>query len=57
MGFNFQQVVLYLFGLRTQNPGPREVDFEPSRKRGSGKINMLKERRITQKKASRTVER
>ena len=47
MRFNFQQIVLYCFGLRIQNPGLREVDLEPSPKRGSDKINMLKQGRKT----------
>ena len=42
MRFNSQQIALYCLGLRTQNPGLREVDLEPSPKRGSDKINMLK---------------
>ena len=37
-----QNFVLYCFGLHTQNPGLREVDLEPSPKRGSDKIDMLK---------------
>ena len=39
---NSQQVVLYCLGLRTQNQGLREVDLEPSPKRGRDKINRLK---------------
>ena len=42
MRFNFQQIVSYCLGLRTQNPGLREVHFERSPKSGSDKINMLK---------------
>ena len=42
MRFNSQQIVSYCLGLRTQNPGLREVGLEPSPKRGSDKINMLK---------------
>ena len=42
MRFNSQQIVSYCLGLHTQNPGLREVDLEPSPKRGSNKINMLK---------------
>ena len=30
MRFNSHQIVLYCLGLRTQNPGLREVDLEPS---------------------------
>ena len=40
--FNSQQIVSYCLGLRTQNPGLREVHFERSPKSGSDKINMLK---------------
>ena len=40
--FNSIQIVSYCLGLRTQNPVLREVDLEPSLKRGSDKINMLK---------------
>ena len=42
MRFNSQQIASYCLGLCTQNPGIREVDLEPSPKRGSDKINMLK---------------
>ena len=55
MRFNFQQMASYCFSLRTQNPGLRKVDLEPSPKRGSDKINMQKQRRNTQKKASRII--
>ena len=37
-----QQIVSYCLGLRTQNPGLKEVDLEPSPMRGSDKIKMLK---------------
>ena len=47
MRFNSQQIESYCLGLRTQNPGLREVDLEPGPKRGSDKINMLKEGRKT----------
>ena len=40
--FTSQQIVSYCHGLGKQNPGLRELDLEPSPKRGSGKINMLK---------------
>ena len=56
MTFSFQQIVLYCLGLCTQNPGLREVDLEPSTKRGSDKTNMQKLGRNTQKKASRIVQ-
>ena len=52
MTSNFQQIVSYCLGLRTQNPGLREVDLEPSLKRGSDKITMQKQGTNTQKKAS-----
>ena len=42
---NIQQILSYCLGLRTQNPRLREVDLEPSRKRGSDKINSLRPRR------------
>ena len=42
---NSQQIESYCLGLHTQNPGPREVDLEPSPKRGGGKINRLRPRR------------
>ena len=47
MRFNLQQIILYRLGLHTQNPVLRELDLEPSPKRGSGKINMLKQGRKT----------
>ena len=53
MRSNFQQIVLYCLGLHTQNLGLREVDLEPSPKRGSDKINMQTQGR---KKASRIVQ-
>ena len=52
MRSNFQQIVSYCLFLCTQNPGLREVHLEPSSKRGSDKINMQKQGRNTQKKAS-----
>ena len=57
MRFNFQQIVSYCLGLRTQNQGLREVDVEPSPKCGSEKINMLKQGRKTaeEKKLYRTA--
>ena len=53
---NFQQIVLYCLGLRTQKPGLREVDLEHSPKRGSDKVNMLKQGRNPHRKASRIVQ-
>ena len=55
MRSNFQQIMLYCLGLRTQNQGLREVDLEPSSKRGSHKINMEKQGRKTLKKASQKL--
>ena len=56
MRSNFQQIVLSCLGLHIQNLGLREVDLEPSPKRGSDKINMQNLGRNTQKKASRIVQ-
>ena len=53
---NFQQIILYCFGLRTQNPGLQEADLEPSPKRGRDNINMQKQGRNTQKKASCNIQ-
>ena len=53
---NSQQMVSYCLGLPTQNPGLREVDLEPSPKRGSDNIKMLKQGRNTKKKASHIVQ-
>ena len=47
-----QQIVLYYLGLCTQNPELKEVDFEPSPKRGRDKISMQR----TQKKASQIMQ-
>ena len=47
MRFNSEKIVLYCLGLPTHNPGLREVALEPSPKRGSDKIDMLKEGRKT----------
>ena len=38
---------MYCLGPHTQNPAIREVDSEPSPKKGSDKINMLKLARKT----------
>ena len=54
---NPQPIVLYCLGLNTQNPELREVDYEPSPKRGSGKINRLRPRKKKQQKASCVVQR
>ena len=40
-----QQIISYCFGLRTQNAGLREVDLDPSPKRGSDKITRLRPRK------------
>ena len=45
MRFTSQQITSYCLGLGTQNPGLKEVDLDPSPKRGSDKTNMLKEGR------------
>ena len=45
MRLNSKQIIMYCLGLRTQNPGLREVDLEPSPKRGIYKIKMLKQGR------------
>ena len=50
MRFKSQQIVLSCLGLCTQNPGLREVDLEPSHKRGSGKINTLTKEEISKRK-------
>ena len=42
MRFNSQQIILYCLDLPAQKPRLREVDLEPSLKRASDKINMLK---------------
>ena len=56
MRFNFQQIVSYCLGLHTQNAGLRKVDLEPSLKRGSDKINMLKQgRKTAENKSYRTA--
>ena len=52
MRSNSQQIISYCLGLHTQNPGLREVNLEPSPKRGSDKINRKKQGRTTQKKES-----
>ena len=40
MRFNSQQIVSNCLGLHTKEPGLREVDLQPSPKKGSDKINM-----------------
>ena len=42
MRLNFQQIALSCLGLRRMKLGLGKVDLEPSPKRGSYKINMLK---------------
>ena len=56
MRSNFQQIISYCLGLRTQNSGLTEVDLKPSPKRGSDKINMHNQWRDTQKKASHILQ-
>ena len=50
-------MVSYCFGVCTQNAELREVDLEPSPKRGSENINMLKYGKKTaeQSKSNRTA--
>ena len=38
--FNSQQIISYYLGLRTKDPGLREVDLKPSPKRVSDKIKI-----------------
>ena len=56
MRSNSQQIVSHNLGVLKQNAGLREVDLVPIPKRGSDKINMLKQERNTQNKASRIVQ-
>ena len=56
MRSNFQQILKSWLGLRSLDPRLREVDLEPSPKAGSDKINILKQERNTQKKASDIVQ-
>ena len=42
---DFQQILLFCLDLCTQNPVLREVGLKLSQKRGSDKINMLRQRR------------
>ena len=49
MRFNSQQIVLYCHGLHRENTGLSEEDLEPSPKRVSDKINLLKCNRETAK--------
>ena len=51
-----QHIASYCFDLHTQNSGFREADLEASPRSGSEKINMLKQGRNTQKKASHIVQ-
>ena len=45
--FNSKKIASYPHGLRTQNPGIREVSLETSPKRGSAKINLLRQGKQT----------
>ena len=56
MRSNFQQILLYCFRLRTQNPGLREVGLELSPKRGSSKMNIQIQGRNTKNKANHVVQ-
>ena len=52
---NSQQIISYCFGLCAQNPGLREVHLKPSPKRGSDKINRLRQgRKNTTENSSQT---
>ena len=55
MRSKFQQIVLYCLDLCTQNTRLWELDLESSHNRGTDKINMLKQGRNNQKKASLVV--
>ena len=50
MRFSSQQNESFHLGLCMQNPGLKEVDLEPSSKRGSDKINVLKQGGTTPEK-------
>ena len=54
---NHKQIVSCSHGLLTQNPRLREVDLEPSPKRGSGKMKTLRQwkRTTTENKSYRTA--
>ena len=52
MRSNFKQIVLNFLGLHTQNPGLRQVDLEPSPKRGSDKMNMQKQETAKRKQVA-----
>ena len=56
MRSNFKQILLYCLGPQTQNQGLREIDLDPRAKKASDKINMWKQGRNTQKKASHIVQ-
>ena len=43
MKSNLLQITSHCFGLHTQNPGLRKADLEPSPKRASDKMKMLKQ--------------
>lgn len=52
---NSQQIALYCLGLHTDKSVLNEVDLEPRTKKGSDRINMLKQEKNTKKsKSSRT---
>ena len=50
------KLISYCLGLCTQNPGLREVDLEPSPKRGSDKINRLRPKRKKKQEISRIIQ-
>ena len=49
-------IYTYTFNLHTQNPQLREIDLEPSPKRAGDNINMQKQGRNIQKKASQILQ-
>ena len=52
----YAYIYTYTFDLHTQNPQLREIDLEPSPKRASDNINMQKQGRNIQKKASQILQ-
>lgn len=49
---NSQQIALYCLGLHTDKSVLNEVDLEPRTKKGSDRINMLKQEKNTKKSKS-----
>ena len=56
MRSNFKQIVLDCLGQHTQNPGLTEIDLEARPKTGYDKINLQKQKRNSQNKASHIVQ-